>query len=228
MMPLIPIWFDIDGTLLHTRVGHGAFQMALRDIYGWEAGMESVVFAGNTDLQVLMDLSHAHAGDAEAGLEARHRFFARMAEYMEAGLREQRPEPVPGAAALVRTLVAEPGVLLGLITGNTRDCAFIKLRHVDLDMHFQSGGFGDEHADRNELAIRARKQLQDQSGVALSAGWVIGDTPRDVKAALHIGARCLGVASGAYPAEELLAAGAAQVVTDLHPTPALLGLLLDT
>ena len=29
-------------------------------------------------------------------------------------------------------------------------------------------------------------------------GWVIGDTPRDVAAAKTIGARCLGVASGAY------------------------------
>lgn len=223
---LIPIWFDIDGTLLHTRVGHGAFQNALRDIYGWEARLESVVFAGNTDLQLLMDLSGLHVGDPQAGLAKRHHFFARMAEYLDEGLRARRPDPVPGAVELVRVLVAEPQVMLGLITGNTRDCAFIKLRHVDLDMHFGGGGFGDDHADRNHLAGLARQYLQAQSEVDLAPGWVIGDTPRDVKAAQHIGARCLGVASGSFSETELCAAGAMQVVTDLTPTPDLLALLL--
>lgn len=226
MPGLIPIWFDIDGTILHTRVGHGAFQMALRDIYGWEESMESVVFAGNTDLQVLMDLSALHAGDPEAGLAKRHHFFDRMAEYMEKGLLENHPEPVPGAAELVRALVAEPRVLLGLITGNTRDCAFIKLKHVDLDMHFSHGGFGDDHADRNQLARLAREQLQDQNDVTLAPGWVIGDTPRDVRAALHIGARCVGVASGSYTETQLRDAGATLVVEDLTPTDGLLGVLL--
>ncbi|MGA0333752.1 MAG: HAD family hydrolase, partial [Kiritimatiellia bacterium] len=220
-----PVWFDIDGTLLHTRVGHDAFRLALRDIYGWEESMESVVFAGNTDLQVLMDLSRIHAGDPGAGLDQRHAFFARMAEYMEQGLCDQKPDPVPGAAELVRHLVGEPGVVLGLITGNARDCAYIKLRHVDLDLHFSGGGFGDEHPDRNQLALRAQAHLRTRH-LELSRGWVIGDTPRDIRAALHIGARGLGVASGSYSEAELKEAGAAHVVSDLLPTAELLSLLL--
>ena len=226
MSSLVPIWFDIDGTILHTRVGHVAFQHALRDIYGWEETMESVVFAGNTDLQVLMDLSKIHAGDPEAGLEQRHHFFARMAEYMDKGLLENKPDPVPGAVELIERLVAESRAVLGLITGNAKDCAYMKLRHIDLDAHFLSGGFGDEHADRNELALLARAQLETDHH-ALAPGWIIGDTPRDVEAALHIGARCLGVASGSYSEVQLMDAGASKVVEDLNSADEIMEWLLD-
>ena len=52
-----PIWFDIDGTLLHTGEGVRAFGKALRAVYGWTEGLKDISFAGNTDLQVLRDLA---------------------------------------------------------------------------------------------------------------------------------------------------------------------------
>jgi len=219
MKTLTPIWFDIDGTLLHTRAGHGAFQKALRDVYGWEESMESVQFAGNTDLQVLMDMSRFHGGDPEVALSRRHEFFERMAAHLDEGLSGESPERIPGANELVAALLEELDVSLELLTGNARSCAFIKLKHVELHEAFRGGGFGDEHADRNILATRARDQIAARlpSDVTLAPGWVIGDTPRDVAAAHRIGARCLGVASGAYTAEQLLEAGADRVVTTLDP-----------
>ncbi len=224
MPSLIPIWFDIDGTILHTRAGLGAFQKALFDTYGWQDSFESVVFAGNTDLQVLMDLSRVHAGDENAGLKDCHRLFDCMAGHLDAGLAERPPQMVPGAAELIQTLVEDPQVLLGLITGNARDCAFIKLKHVDLDVHFSGGGFGDQHADRNQLASLAKSQLSEKH-VDLAPGWIIGDTPRDIEAAKHIGARCLGVSCHFSPAE-LREAGADEVVEDLSPNDELMALLL--
>jgi phosphoglycolate phosphatase-like HAD superfamily hydrolase len=44
---------------------------------------------------------------------------------------------------------------------------------------------------------------------------VVGDTPHDVHAALAHGARAIGVATGSYPADALLAAGAHAVLPDL-------------
>lgn len=229
MTRVIPIWFDIDGTLLHTRVGHGAFRKALRDVYGWEESLESVVFAGNTDLQVLMDMSLRHGGDENQALSGRHAFFERMASYLDEGLREDRPDPVPGAAELVAELVKIANLSLGLLTGNARDCALIKLKHAELHHAFSEGGFGDEHADRNVLATRARENLRASlpAEVELAPGWVLGDTPRDALAAHSIGARCIGVATGAYTAADLQAAGAEHAVEDLTSTRALVDLLLS-
>lgn len=44
---------------------------------------------------------------------------------------------------------------------------------------------------------------------------VIGDTPRDVEAALAIGAQALGVATGRFAAADLRVAGATFVFDDL-------------
>lgn len=228
MKTLTPIWFDIDGTLLHTRVGHGAFQKALREVYGWEESMETVRFAGNTDLRVLMDLSHHHAGDPEHAMSLRHEFFQRMAAHLDEGLAADKPDVVPGARELVAALLEELDLSLALLTGNARDCAYVKLRHIDLHDSFPDGGFGDEHADRNILASRSREAIVAKlpAEVDLRPGWVIGDTPRDVNAAHTIGARCLGVASGACSERDLLNAGADRVVTELYPEADLLRLLL--
>jgi phosphoglycolate phosphatase len=44
---------------------------------------------------------------------------------------------------------------------------------------------------------------------------VIGDTPKDVAAALAIGAEAIGVGTGPYTAEDLLACGAARAFRNL-------------
>jgi phosphoglycolate phosphatase-like HAD superfamily hydrolase len=51
---------------------------------------------------------------------------------------------------------------------------------------------------------------------------LVGDTPLDVAAALETGARAVGVATGSFPATELVAAGAHIVLPDLTDTPLVL------
>lgn len=220
---LHPIWFDIDGTLLHTRVGHGAFQKALLEVYGWEDDMSSVRFAGNTDLRVLMDMVEKYGACPESSREKHGDFFAVMTRHLDEGLHREKPEPVPGAPELVQRLQQCPQVVFGLITGNARACAEAKLRHAGYPDLFHHGGFGDEHPDRDVLARRARERLTERhTGTAFTPGLVIGDTPRDIQAAKSIGARALAVASGSYDAPALLAAGADHVVEHLHPDRCLL------
>ncbi len=225
-----PIWFDIDGTLLHTRVGKDAFRFALHEVYGWEEDMATVRFAGNTDLQVLMDMNERHQGELQETLAGQQDFFERMAHHMDVGLARETPERIPGAKELLQQLHQDPQVMLGLITGNAKACAFLKLKHADLHADFRAGGYGDEHADRNVLADRAveaaRKQLDPEH--SLSAGWLIGDTPRDMAAAQQIGAKALGVASGSYTEEELRKSGADEVVENFLDLDWVRALLLDT
>jgi phosphoglycolate phosphatase-like HAD superfamily hydrolase len=47
---------------------------------------------------------------------------------------------------------------------------------------------------------------------------LVGDTPLDVAAALQTGARAVGVATGSFPAADLVAAGAHTVLPDLTNT----------
>ena len=48
---------------------------------------------------------------------------------------------------------------IGLLTGNIRLGAEIKLRHFDLWKEFATGGFADDHEDRDQIAHAATTDI---------------------------------------------------------------------
>jgi phosphoglycolate phosphatase-like HAD superfamily hydrolase len=110
---------------------------------------------------------------------------------------------------------------LGLLTGNIRLGAKIKLGAHSLWGDWMCGAFADDHEDRNQLARIARDRASRQLGRRLEGDeiLVIGDTHRDVECAQAIGAQSLGVCTGGGSPDELRKAGATWVVTDLGEFP---------
>ena len=119
------------------------------------------------------------------------------------------------------------GTAVGLGTGNVRAGARIKLERVSLYDQFAFGGFGCDHEDRAELlrvgAERGAAALGVERGECRVV--VIGDTVRDVDAALRIGAECIGVGTGAGTPETLSGRGATAVFATLAVPGALEALL---
>jgi phosphoglycolate phosphatase-like HAD superfamily hydrolase len=109
------------------------------------------------------------------------------------------------------------GVLLGLATGNVEVGARIKLDRGELNPYFNFGGFGSDSEDRSTLVRKAAEKAADINGVAVEASntFVIGDTPLDIAAGNRCGFKTVGVATGSYTVEELLASGATFAVSDL-------------
>ena len=100
------------------------------------------------------------------------------------------------------------GAAVGLLTGNIRRGAEIKLRHFGLWQHFPFGGFADGLCERDDVARGAVAAAEAYVGQPIDPDqiWVIGDTPLDVKCARAIGARAVVVATGWHEHEELVAA----------------------
>jgi len=95
--------------------------------------------------------------------------------------------------------------VIGLLTGNIRLGAEIKLRHYQLWDAFATGGFGDDHEQRNCVAAVALERGQKLSGQKLQGDQVlvIGDTPLDVECGRAINARVLAVATGNFTVDQL-------------------------
>jgi phosphoglycolate phosphatase-like HAD superfamily hydrolase len=93
----------------------------------------------------------------------------------------------------------------GLLTGNIRLGAEIKLRHFDLWKEFETGGFADDHEDRDQIAHAALNRGSRVLGQQLSGEQVlvIGDTPLDIRCGRAIGAKVLAVATGGATLDEL-------------------------
>jgi phosphoglycolate phosphatase len=216
-MNLVLALFDIDGTILDTQgAGRRAFVRALRHTFGWDDPLDYVTFSGGTDVAILSKVM-AHHGLADPGGALSRRFFGRLPVELEAATAAQEYRLHHGVRELLDDLAGRGDVLLGLVTGNVEACAWIKLRCFGLDHRFAFGGFGEDHADRDEIAraALARAESRLQPGQRFARRVLVGDTPHDVAAARAVGAVSVAVATGKHRREDLDAAGADIVVSTL-------------
>lgn len=192
------VWlFDIDGTLLVTGgAGQDAAVLALQDAFQIPASREGVSFAGRTDRAINRDLFEKHGIESSAANWGR--FQDAYLKRLEQLLDQRAGEVLPGVLDLIDRLETMPNTHVGLITGNVRAAAELKLRRYGIWDRFAFGGYGDEHADRADVAWAARAAAEQHvaADVDPSCIWIIGDTGNDVYCARAIGARVIAVATG--------------------------------
>jgi len=216
---LTAILFDIDGTLLDMQgIGRESFVRTLKTTFDIEDELDGISFAGSTDLDILRQVMERHqrtltAGDCD-------RFHTQLPIALESAAHHAELTLFPGVRTLLETLSNAPDIILGLVTGNVEACAWIKLRQFNLHNHFVLGAFGNEHADRNDIARLALKRVEARlkPGQTIKACFLIGDTPNDIAAAHAINAVSIAVATGKFTIEALKEAGAMVVLPDLSDT----------
>ncbi len=204
--------FDVDMTLLWSGgAGTAAMDRAFRDLFGVEAGFKRVAFSGRTDRYILGQALRQHRIDGDYE-EHQARFLERYYAHLPQTLHERPGKLMPGFPALLDALSGQPGVRIGLATGNFSRGAQLKLAHYGIDGYFSGGGFGEESEDRAVIVRRAVERLG--KGMPPVETAVIGDTPHDISSAKSNGAIAVGVATGANSAEELREIGADVVFED--------------
>jgi phosphoglycolate phosphatase len=201
------ILFDIDGTLiLSGGAGEKAFARVCELEFGVRNGTAALNFAGRTDPAIVREFFEQHS--IEPNLANFQRFFERYVFLLDHMLHQLNGHVLPGVATMLAELDTMPKrPLVGLLTGNIRLGAQIKLNHYRLWPRFEIGAFGDDHENRNQLAVIAKERGSQRLGEKLAGDQilVIGDTPRDIECARAVGARALAVATGKYSVAELQA-----------------------
>ncbi len=223
------VLFDIDGTLLATGgPAKDAFRMAMMETYGTTGDIEVVSFAGKTDPQIARELLTGAGLTEERIDEGMPELWRSYLGYLEVALAERPMRALPGVVRLLVELGRLSGeIAVGLLTGNIRSGAKLKLRSAGLDGHFAMGSFGSDSEERDDLPDIALRRARERWGVTFTGRdvYVVGDTPRDVACGQKGGTRTLAVATGHYGEDELRAAGADHVLGDLSATERVLELL---
>ena len=199
--------FDIDGTLLDTQgAGLSALLNAAEEVFAVSRDeLPPLDLAGATDGGVVRKLFADAGVSMTAALADRYRLV-----YLR-HLQQQLHAPdftghlLPGVPELLAGLHADESLHLGLLTGNLRHGAFLKIRRLGIDSYFEEGAFGDDAEDRNLLGPIAVRRMNAIINLRFHADDVIiiGDTPKDIACAAAFGARCLAVATGAFSVAKL-------------------------
>ena len=199
------VLFDIDGTLIRTG---GAGVEAFRTVFATEFqatdGFERLKFAGGTDTVIVREFFATH--QIPPSPKNFQRFFERYVFWLDQMLPRSRTQICAGVRDLIRDLRAlvQPP-LLGLLTGNIRLGAEIKLRYFNLWQEFETGAFADDAETRDQIAAVARERGGRALGEVLRGEQilVVGDTPLDIRCGRSIGAKVLAVATGGATLDEL-------------------------
>lgn len=217
--PVLVLW-DIDHTLIETGgIGVGLYQRAFQAATGQEL-LEFVTLSGRTELDIMTEMLETN------GLAATDEVVAGLRGRLVAGYEATRDElgrvgrVLPGVREALASLAGDPAILQSVLTGNVEAVARLKIEafglaeHLDLD----AGAYGDDHLDRADLVQVAQRRAAARTGVMFPSERtvLVGDTPNDVRAALHAGAHVLAVATGRSTEQQLRDAGAEYVVPDLR------------
>ena len=199
------VLFDVDGTLVHTgRAGTQAFARTFATEFNAPNGVEKISFAGRTDVNLVREFFGFHGIPATP--ENFERFFERYVFWLDQMVAHSNGGPCRGVSEFLDGLRALPGPpMLGLLTGNIRLGAEIKLRRYQLWDVFETGAFADDSEDRNHIAVAALERGRRVLGKDLRPEeiLVVGDTPHDIRCGKFIGAKVLAVATGGATLEEL-------------------------
>jgi len=227
------VLFDIDGTLLSARgAPRLAFGRALEDVFGTAGPIDGHKFDGKTDPQIARELLRL-AGRSDAEIDrGLPDLWARYLHALQLELRNPGHEMLvyPGVRELLERLDEQrQDILIGLLTGNIREGARLKLEYAGIDRHFRIGAFGSDHERRDRLPALAVERARELTGVRFGPGQVVivGDTPADMSCGQSIAVRAVGVLTGRYDRAALEAAGAHRVFPDLSATDEVLAAILS-
>lgn len=227
-MPLIVLW-DIDHTLIDNGgVSKEIYAAAYEAVTGGRPERPAVT-EGRTDRLIMRDMFRRNGVPEPAWADVEGALVQAGRERLDA--LQTRGTALPGVQEVLKAAAAGPGWVSSVLTGNIAANARVKLSAFGLDslLDLSVGAYGADAEERPHLVDIARGRVRSRHGLPADAPVVlVGDTPRDVEAALTSGAHILAVATGVDSASALTAAGAAVVLPDLSDTEQVLRLLSDT
>jgi phosphoglycolate phosphatase-like HAD superfamily hydrolase len=224
-MELIVLW-DIDHTLIENAgVSKEIYAAAFAALSGREP-MGPARTEGRTDRLIMRDMFH-RSGVAEPGWTAVEEALTAAGEARLSDL-SRRGTALPGVRDILKEASVRNAWVSSVLTGNIAANARVKVSAFGLDplLDLQVGAYGADSLQRPGLVAFARERAQRLRGARHDVPVVlVGDTPRDVEAAIATHSGIIAVASGVHSADELAAAGAQRVLHDLMDTDRVLGLL---
>ncbi|MFF4169069.1 HAD family hydrolase [Streptomyces sp. NPDC001744] len=229
---MILVLWDIDRTLVYTGdIDRRVYRETFTSVVGRPPTALPARGTGVTmplAVRELLRVNHVPEKSVEA---LANRIVAELPDRL-AGHRELLAAEgviMPGAVDALAAVQQAEHLIPTVVTGNLRGSAETKLSALGLIGYLDTdiGGYASDDPHRPALVRIAQDRAAAKHGGRFDRDntVIVGDSLEDVRTGLEGGARVIGVASGTTTEEQLRAAGADQVVSDLGSARTLLRLI---
>ena len=193
--------FDIDGTLMEESPTHTAsFNYVCQLVYGVQTDIDSFPRHGMTDTGILYGLLKKENVEVDQIRNGMKKAFSAMVDYVSANLKPGDYKLLDNVIPILEKL-SKSEYSLGILTGNLRAIASIRLEKSGISSYFSTGGYGDDSRIRSELVDHAIQRFGQS--IAREDIYLIGDTPLDIRAARDASVNAIAVATGVYKSTDL-------------------------
>jgi len=223
--------FDIDGTILNcNKAGKHSLIQACLDIFGTIGKMEVVDFQGKTDPLILTESLSAMGFSDDIIRNGTGKLKEKYFSHLRENIIKYNTVIMPGIPVLLDALSKQENIILGILTGNFRQSAEIKLAAAGVENYFRFGAFGDDAPNRNGLPPIAKNIIMERYGIEIdySDFFIIGDTVYDIECAKASGAVSISVGTGWADKEKLLSRNPDYYFDDLSDTEKILNIILNS
>lgn len=203
------VLFDIDGTILIYKkyFSKKVFTSIIKEVFDRDISLTQLPsFAGMTDLEILKDIaSKINLPEIEL-TNMLPELWKKLLDKFKKISGPEFIELLPGIPELINSLNEDKYTHLGLLTGNFKENAYLKLSVFDLDKYFPFGAFGCESENRNtlpELAIQRANNYINGKQFSSDNTVIIGDSPKDIECAKTNNIPVIAVATGLFSEKQL-------------------------
>jgi len=192
------ILFDVDGVLIKEGTFINRYSAAIKKVFNVNVDIKRITTSGKTDTLILLELAQS-VGISESEVKRHINKLRNSAiEYVKKHIYKTKIYTKDGVKSLLNEL-KNKGYLLGLVTGNLKKIAKIKLEKINLYQFFDLGGFGDTLIPRNKII----KEVIEKAKISKNNVFYFGDSPLDVMAGKDVGIKTIAVATGNYSTKDL-------------------------
>ena len=190
--------FDIDGTLISPgQTARGLFVEIAAELTGKKISLDFQHVAGYTDPFILKDMLQRSGIEGIELDEAIDKFFPIYYERFEQRYKAATDKKMfEEVGNLLTELSEENSIYLGLVTGNMKRSAMIKLSPFGLERFFNVGAYASDDSDREKLPPIAVDRAERNWNVEFQSDsvFVVGDTIHDIRCANVNNYRAIGIA----------------------------------
>lgn len=190
------VCFDIDGTLVDSAGFDGdLYAEAIEKVLGVELDTNWSQYENVSDSGILNEVLERYLPPnqrEEAAREVQAGFLSRTKAHL--GDHPNLIREIPGALALVETLLRSPAVITCIATGGWRATAELKLRSIGLEPERIAMASSSDEMRRTDIMRLAESRATNGNRIAKRT--YFGDGCWDQKAARELGYEFVGVGSG--------------------------------